>query len=146
MDVVRFTLRMMIICAITCMFSSCENGSNAVDVGDLVLPATVDLHVGQSIFLTDVDVLITFDSTLIDNRSRSEDGTVVGYAFISISFHPFFGPSIRQSLYTAEGPQKAEWEQYRILLVALNPLPQTGVVITSKAYVATIEISHVVIL
>ena len=64
-------------------------------------------------------------------------------AFISVSARPLFESSVRNDLYTAEGPQDMTWDKYRILLVALSPSPQPGIVIGKLAYVATLRISLV---
>jgi hypothetical protein len=143
MSLLRCTSRIAIVCGITFLISSCDNFNNAVDVGDLSLPRTVDLQVGQSILLTDVHALVTFDSTFMDNRTVGDSGTVGGFAFISISFHPFSGEGDRYALYTAEGAQEVLWDRYNFRLVALKPLPQTGIVIPRGSYVATIEITEV---
>ena len=91
--------------------------------------------------MSDVDASITFDATVIDNRSIGSNGVVVGNAYISIHVHSSSGPTASYHLNTAEGPQEADWDRYRIRLVDLNPVPGAGIIFSRGAYVATIEIS-----
>ncbi len=141
MNVVQGSRRTFSLIGLAIVFGSCNSGGYAVDIGDTDLPATVDLNVGEAIHLSDTDVTIRFDGTVNDNRSMLDDGSVAGNARISLRLHRFSGPSASWILNTTDEPRGSEWEGYRIVLVALNPVPQNGTVISSGAYVATIEIS-----
>ncbi len=63
---------------------SCKDGGFSVDVDSTELPVSVDIHVGQSIRIADIGIVLKFEGVSQDTRSITPTGLALGNAYVKV--------------------------------------------------------------
>jgi hypothetical protein len=103
------------------------------------LDTDFQLGVGQAAFVAETDLKLGFAAVTSDSRCpKGEACFLAGDGVVRIWMQVNGGEQVEHDLHTArQGPKFAEQAGYRVHLVALEPLPVSGIETAAKSYVAT---------
>jgi hypothetical protein len=129
--------------ALTFLWSVGEYAEGASEAGRAALEESFSLSVGQSTVVDGVALEIGFQAVTSDSRCPKGEVCIwEGDAAVCIWVQPAAGTKEELVLHTSsKGQSTADYGNWRIRLVALDPYPVTGRAIPQAEYVATLQMT-----